>query len=399
MFGVGDIYDTQTERGEQEGKWEESGLAKFSQFLGFHTEGLEKEILNFLTKIRKRREKIHKRLGTGQRAPDCDCPMKMKILSWNETKIQAMSDSIARSICSGRFLDWKAVNAEGVSGGILICWDRRSLDILDWEEGQFTLSCRFRNVENGAIWIFTGVYGLFSKVERDALWDESSQRRMNSAMRKFAEIVDDLGLMDLPLQGGEFTWNGGQNNQAWARLDRFLVSPSWTDNSMGLISVGCPVRYPITSQLLGGKELRLGGSASYKLATKMKEIKQKLKVWNREVFGKLESNKSLALQQVEFWDREESERILTVEETELKKEAKDNYRKWVIMEETHWRQLSREIWLKEGDRNTGFFHRMTSAHQDMGWKADIGSLQFDQISLQEAENLRGPLQRMKSMWL
>ena len=38
------------------------------------------------------------------------------------------------------------------------------------------------------------------------------------------------------------------------------------------------------------------GSASYKLATKMKEIKQKLKVWNREVFGKLECNKSVALQ-------------------------------------------------------------------------------------------------------
>ena len=54
----------------------------------------------------------------------------------------------------------------------LICWDKRSLEILDWEEGQFTLSCRFRNVENGAIWIFTGVYGLFSKVEREALWDE-----------------------------------------------------------------------------------------------------------------------------------------------------------------------------------------------------------------------------------
>ena len=38
------------------------------------------------------------------------------------------------------------------------------------------------------------------------------------------------------------------------------------------------------------------GSASYKLATKMKEIKQKLKVWNREVFGKMECNKSSALQ-------------------------------------------------------------------------------------------------------
>ena len=59
MEGVSDTYDAQVERSELEGKWEESGLARFSQFLGFPTEGLEKEILNFLTKIRKRREKIH----------------------------------------------------------------------------------------------------------------------------------------------------------------------------------------------------------------------------------------------------------------------------------------------------------------------------------------------------
>ena len=126
--------------------------------------------------------------------------MKLKILSWNvrgandsskrkiiktfirnqrvdliciqETKIQSMSKGIVRSLGSGRFLDWKAVNAEGASGGILICWDRRSLDILDWEEGHFTLSCRFRNVENGAVWVFTGVYDPFSKVERDELWEE-----------------------------------------------------------------------------------------------------------------------------------------------------------------------------------------------------------------------------------
>ena len=59
MEGVGDIDDAQVVRSELEGNWEESGLARFSKFLGFPTEGLEKEILNFLTKIRKRREKIH----------------------------------------------------------------------------------------------------------------------------------------------------------------------------------------------------------------------------------------------------------------------------------------------------------------------------------------------------
>ena len=240
--------------------------------------------------------------------------MKLKILSWNvrgandsskrkviktfirnqrvdliciqETKIQSMSEGIVRSLGSGRFLDWKAMNAEGASGGILICWDRRSLDILDWEEGHFTLSCRFWDVENGAVWVFTGVYDPFSKVERDELWEEfgairglwedpwclggdfnitllqrerSSQRRISSTMRKFAEIVDDLGLVDLLLQGGEFTWNGGHNNQAWARLDRFLVFPSWVDQFSGITQSRLPQpvsdHFPIT---LVGSGIRRG---------------------------------------------------------------------------------------------------------------------------------------------
>ena len=151
----------------------------------------------------------------------------------------------------------------------------------------------------------------------------SSQRRINLAMRRFAEIVDDLGLVDLPLHGGEFTWNGGLNNQAWARLDRFLVSPSWLDQFSGVTQsrMSRPIsdHFPI---VLAGGGIRRGptpfrfenmwlkvegfkdlvrnwwwgievrGSASFRLAAKMKEIKKKLKVWNREVFGRLECNKS-----------------------------------------------------------------------------------------------------------
>ena len=43
----------------KEPDWEESSLAKFSKLLGFSIEGLEREILDFLSKIRKRRERIH----------------------------------------------------------------------------------------------------------------------------------------------------------------------------------------------------------------------------------------------------------------------------------------------------------------------------------------------------
>ncbi|RVW85673.1 hypothetical protein CK203_033425 [Vitis vinifera] len=43
----------------EEISWENSDLAKFSNFLGFSTEGLEKDIMGFLVKIRKRRERVH----------------------------------------------------------------------------------------------------------------------------------------------------------------------------------------------------------------------------------------------------------------------------------------------------------------------------------------------------
>ena len=46
-------------RGWEEASWEESDLARFNKFLGFSTEGVEKDILEFLVKIRKRREKVH----------------------------------------------------------------------------------------------------------------------------------------------------------------------------------------------------------------------------------------------------------------------------------------------------------------------------------------------------
>ena len=83
------------------------------------------------------------------------------------------------------------------------------------------------------------MYGSFSKEDRDCMWEElgairgiwddpwclggdfnvilsqrerSSQRRLTGAMRRFTQIVDELELLDLPLQGGALTWSGGRNN-------------------------------------------------------------------------------------------------------------------------------------------------------------------------------------------
>ena len=49
-----------------------------------------------------------------------------------------------------------------------------------------------------------------------------------------------------------------------------------------------------TSFGVGGRGL-VRGNASFRLATKLKELKQRIKVWNRDVFGRMEVNRNSAL--------------------------------------------------------------------------------------------------------
>ena len=46
--------------------------------------------------------------------------------------------------------------------------------------------------------------------------------RLSPSMRCFSEILNELGLRDLSLQGGPFIWRGGHNSRSMSHLDRFL---------------------------------------------------------------------------------------------------------------------------------------------------------------------------------
>ena len=375
--------------------------------------------------------------------------MKLKILSWNvrgandgakrkviksfvkmrrvdvvclqETKLKEVSKRMIRELGAGRFLEWVAVNADGASGGILIFWDTRVIQLLEKEEDRYTLSCRFKSLEEDFVWVFTGVYGPTVYARREDFWDElgairglwgdpwcvggdfnvirdpmerNRASRFNHSMRRFSQVTDELELKDFPMQGGLFTWRGGPNNGRMARLDRFLITEEWecqfgkviqsilprpiSDHAPILLEGGTwlngpsPFRFEnMWLKVEGFKELirdwwqsfEFRGTHSYVLVEKMKALKAKIKEWNKEVFGCVDEQKKFALNKVAHWDELESRRTLSDGESKDRVEAMEEFKKWATLEEISWRQKSREIWLKEGDRNTDFFHKMANSHR------------------------------------
>ncbi|RVW82247.1 hypothetical protein CK203_041735 [Vitis vinifera] len=106
--------------------------------------------------------------------------------------------------------------------------------------------------------------------------------RLIAEMRRFSEVIRELGLRDFPLAGGPFPWIGGLNSQAASRLDHFLISTN-----------------------------------------------------GRTTF--LPSHNLLSLVWSLRWEAKENENSLTPGDVEAKNLALEDYKKWALLEETSWR--------------------------------------------------------------
>jgi exonuclease III len=192
---------------------------------------------------------------------------KADVICLQETKMECMTRSLVMSLWGCHYVDWVFLGSVGASGGILVMWDRRTVEIMEEAVGQYSVSCKFKNVVDQFVWAFTGVYGPNMDNARRLLWDElagvsqwwgvpwcvggdfnvvhfpferSGSASFCTVITDFSDFIFEIGLLDIPLQGGRFTWSNNRENNSSSRIDRFLFSADWDEHFPSISQIRLP---------------------------------------------------------------------------------------------------------------------------------------------------------------
>ena len=340
---------------------------------------------------------------------------KPDLLFLSETKLKgARVDRLKWKL---GFTNGFGVHAVGLSGGLQLLWNENvDVTIRSFSKGHIDALIEDDRGINSR---FTGFYGEANEAVRHLSWEllrrihngddspwmcagdfnevlfdfehVSRARRRASDMSKFAEALEDCGLVDLGFQGELLTWNnmqsGAQNVQC--RLDRACANPAWKSlfpagfvevldywgSDHRVLLIGTEERPPVVSARaisrnrwafepgwladedceavirgawLDGSEDSGGGSCVLGLTN----CKEALRDWARTSFGHRERRIRELSARLERINKAVYSQATSTEA----KRVGDELESLLLIDEHYWKQRARVDWLKGGDKNSAYFH-------------------------------------------
>uniref|UniRef100_A0A803NW68 Pectinesterase inhibitor domain-containing protein n=1 Tax=Cannabis sativa TaxID=3483 RepID=A0A803NW68_CANSA len=307
------------------------------------------------------------------------------------------------------------VEAVGSAGGTCLCW-KAGLDVQVMSENVGVTNAVFSNILNGPVWHCLFFYGPPSRAARREFWEERTLEVLalnhpwllmgdlntilgqhdkvggreveESDASDLNDLLDSTGGVDLGCVGNHFTWTNGRCFQDLIkeRLDRALCDPEWMMSypkaGVRALAIKDSDHAPLVVDLLFDRErfhtpfryldawsrdegckaviqqawaIDVRGTVSLQLVTRLDNTRRCLAKWNKTHFGMCkEKIKTLNNFLVEVQRRMPSKDNLKLE-ADILLELDEVETRYAEI----WKQKSRELWYRDGDRNSKFFHAAT----------------------------------------
>ncbi|KAL4383150.1 hypothetical protein GQ457_15G021490 [Hibiscus cannabinus] len=350
---------------------------------------------------------------------------KAKIMFVQESKVQNVDVSLLNQLCgthnNSKFL---LSASNGSAGGLITIWDSTFFECESHVINPNFIVMYGKCLLNNLHFVLANVYGPNEVEKRRLFFCElkncldgfqahvilggdfnairTAEERigisfLRGSMESFSDFIDELSLIDLPLQGGCFTWSNFRDKPSFSRLDRFLLSPFvlsvWPDLIQSLhpksLSDHNPVSLSISKVCWGPRPFKwfdhlledkayvdkvieeCGLARGSGISSLFKICKSISKNWVSRKIG----FSSILIRELEKQCAElETKIVADSHDQSARAELKANRsRLWDYYrrEEREWIQKSRIKWAEAGDRNTKFFHLFVSGR---GRENHIGSL-------------------------